>query len=56
MRVELVVFLHTGFTCRSCHTGTEFLKVHADPVKGKAASAIGTFNSCQTTVPFFENL
>ena len=46
--VELIVLLHAGFTGRACRdTGTEFLKVHTYPVEGEAASAVGTFNSCQ---------
>lgn len=46
--VELVVFFHAGFASRRCRdSGAEFLKVHTYPVKGKAASAIGTFNSSQ---------
>ena len=46
--VELIVLLHAGFAGRTCqNTGTEFLKVHTYPVEGEAASAMGTFNSCQ---------
>ena len=46
--VELIVLLHAGFTGRACRdTGTEFLKVDTYPVEGEAASAVGTFNSCQ---------
>ena len=50
--VELIVFLHAGFASRRCRdSGTEFLKVHTYPVKGKAAPAIGTFNSSQRFFP-----
>ena len=46
--VELIEFLHAGFAIDACRdTGTEFLKVNAYPVEGKAAAAVGTLNSCQ---------
>ena len=46
--IELIVLLHAGFPGRACrYTGTEFLKVHAYPVKCKDASAVGAFNSRQ---------
>jgi hypothetical protein len=52
MGVELIVFFHAGFASRGRHdAGTELLKVHAYPVEGEAASAIGTFNSRQCTAP-----
>jgi len=51
MCVELIVLLHAGYAGRACRdTGTEFLEVHAYPVEGEAASAMGTFNSCQCWV------
>ena len=46
--VELIVLLYARFTVGADrYTGTEFLKVHADPVEGEAASAVRTFNSGQ---------
>ena len=46
--VELIVLLYARFTVGAdWYTGTEFLKVHADPVEGEAASAVRTFNSGQ---------
>ena len=46
--VELIVLLYARFTVGAGrYTGTEFLKVHADPVEGEAASAVRTFNSGQ---------
>ena len=46
--VELIVLLYARFTVGAGrYTGTEFLKVHTDPVEGKAASAVRTFNSSQ---------
>ena len=53
MGVELIVLLYARFTVGADrYTGTEFLKVHADPVEGEAASAVRTFNSgqCQASV------
>ena len=47
MCVELIVLLQTGFESACRNTGTEFLKMHSDPVERKAASAVGTFNSSQ---------
>ena len=46
--VELIVLLYARFTVGTGrYTGTEFLKVHADPVEGEVASAVQTFNSGQ---------
>ena len=46
--VELIVLLYARFTVGAGrYTGTEFLKVHADSVEGKAASAVRTFDSGQ---------
>jgi hypothetical protein len=48
LRVELIVFLHAGFTSVACgDSGTEFLKVHTDTVQGETTSAVGTLNSGQ---------
>jgi hypothetical protein len=44
----MIVFVRAGFASRRCRdSGTEFLKVHTYPVKGNAASTVGTFNSSQ---------
>ena len=46
--VELIVLLYARFTVGAGrYNGTEFLKVHADPAEGHAASAVRTFNSGQ---------
>ena len=46
--VELIVLLYARFAVGAGrHTSTEFLKVHADPVEGEAASAVRTFYSGQ---------
>ncbi len=49
--VELIVVLHAVFAGRAgWDSGTEFLEMHTYPVEGEAASAMGTFNSCQCWV------
>ena len=45
--VELIVLLYADFAVRADHTGTEFLKVHTDPLEGEAAPTVRTFNSGQ---------
>jgi hypothetical protein len=47
--VELIVLLHTVFAGGiGRDAGAEFLEVHTDPVEGKAAAAMGTFDACQS--------
>jgi hypothetical protein len=54
MCVEQIVLLHTRFPGRVCqNAGTEFLKVHTDPVEGEATSAVGTFNHRQCLAEVF---